>query len=79
MRGSLWTRLWCAPRRLADRRGSARALYSTSSAHVLTISLHSHPRFAYPYFSGFEDERGAGPGEGFNHSFALPEPRVSGL
>ena len=42
-------------------------------ADVLTISLHGHPRFAYPYFSGFEDERGAGPGEGFNHNFALPE------
>jgi acetoin utilization deacetylase AcuC-like enzyme/GNAT superfamily N-acetyltransferase len=29
-------------------------------ADVLTVSLHGHPRFAYPYFSGFEDERGAG-------------------
>jgi len=42
-------------------------------ADVLTVSLHGHPRFAYPYFSGFEDERGSGPGEGFNRNFALPE------
>lgn len=42
-------------------------------ADVLTVSLHGHPRFAYPYFSGFEDERGAGAGEGFNKNFALPE------
>ncbi len=42
-------------------------------ADVLTLSLHGHPRFAYPYFSGFEDERGVGPGEGYNHNFALPE------
>ena len=33
---------------------------------VLTVSIHGHPNFAYPYFSGFADERGAGPGEGFN-------------
>lgn len=42
-------------------------------ADVLTISIHGHPRFAYPYFSGFEDERGAGPGEGFNANYPLPE------
>lgn len=40
---------------------------------VLTISLHGHPRFAYPYFSGFEDERGAGEGEGANVNMPLPE------
>jgi GNAT superfamily N-acetyltransferase len=33
---------------------------------VLTLSIHGHPRFAYPYFSGFEDERGWRAGEGFN-------------
>jgi len=42
-------------------------------ADVLTVSLHGHPRFAYPYFSGFEEERGEGPGEGFNLNLALPE------
>ena len=40
---------------------------------VLTVSLHGHPRFAYPYFSGFEDERGEGDGEGFNLNLPLPE------
>ncbi len=42
-------------------------------ADVHTVSLHGHPRFAYPYFSGFEDERGAGAGLGHNRNFALPE------
>jgi acetoin utilization deacetylase AcuC-like enzyme/GNAT superfamily N-acetyltransferase len=40
---------------------------------VLTVSIHGHPRFAYPYFSGFEDERGEGDGEGFNLNLPLPE------
>ncbi|MGI5914534.1 MAG: hypothetical protein ACOX5K_07455, partial [Bacteroidales bacterium] len=40
---------------------------------VLTVSVHGHPSFAYPYFSGFEDEIGEGPGEGFNYNFPLPE------
>lgn len=41
-------------------------------ADVLTVSLHRDPRRAYPYFSGFEDERGEGPGEGFNLNLLLP-------
>jgi acetoin utilization deacetylase AcuC-like enzyme len=40
---------------------------------VLTISIHGHPRFAYPYFSGYEDERGRGRGAGFNLNIPLPE------
>ncbi|MGB8719232.1 MAG: GNAT family N-acetyltransferase, partial [Desulfobacterales bacterium] len=40
---------------------------------VLTVSIHGHPRFAYPYFSGFEDEHGEGEGEGFNLNIPLPE------
>jgi acetoin utilization deacetylase AcuC-like enzyme len=40
---------------------------------VLTVSIHGHPNFAYPYFSGFEEERGEGAGEGYNRNFALPE------
>lgn len=40
---------------------------------VLTVSIHGHPRFAYPYFCGFEDERGEGEGEGFNFNLPLPE------
>jgi acetoin utilization deacetylase AcuC-like enzyme/GNAT superfamily N-acetyltransferase len=40
---------------------------------VLTISIHGHPSFAYPYFSGFAEEKGEGEGYGFNHNFPLPE------
>lgn len=40
---------------------------------VLTISIHGHPSFAYPYFSGFKDEVGEGAGGGFNHNFPLTE------
>src|SRR5262249_12546627 len=32
-----------------------------------------HPSFAYPYFAGFADEVGEGPGKGFNHNLPLPE------
>jgi acetoin utilization deacetylase AcuC-like enzyme len=42
-------------------------------ADVLTLSLHGHPRFAYPYFSGFDDETGHGAGAGFNVNLPLPE------
>lgn len=42
-------------------------------ADVLTVSIHGDPSYAYPYFAGFVDERGAGDGEGFNHNFPLPE------
>jgi acetoin utilization deacetylase AcuC-like enzyme len=40
---------------------------------VLTISIHGDPKFAYPYFTGFPDERGVNLGEGFNVNIALPE------
>ena len=40
---------------------------------VLTISIHGHPNFAYPYFSGFEEEKGSGEGEGYNINMPLPE------
>jgi acetoin utilization deacetylase AcuC-like enzyme/GNAT superfamily N-acetyltransferase len=40
---------------------------------VLTISIHGHPRFAYPFFSGFETEKGAGPGRGYNINYPLRE------
>jgi acetoin utilization deacetylase AcuC-like enzyme/GNAT superfamily N-acetyltransferase len=40
---------------------------------VFTVSLHGHPRFAYPYFSGFSDEVGAEEGRGFNLNMPLPE------
>jgi acetoin utilization deacetylase AcuC-like enzyme len=44
---------------------------------VLTISIHGHPSFAYPYFSGFADEKGESDGYGFNVNYPLPE-KVSG-
>ncbi|MGA1792374.1 MAG: acetylpolyamine amidohydrolase [Thermoplasmatota archaeon] len=44
---------------------------------VLTISIHGHPSFAYPYFTGFKDERGIGDGLGHNWNIPLPE-RASG-
>ena len=40
---------------------------------VLTISIHGHPNYAYPYFSGFADERGLQAGLGFNQNYPLPE------
>ncbi|MDD3707209.1 MAG: histone deacetylase family protein [Aminobacterium sp.] len=40
---------------------------------VLTISIHGHPSFAYPYFSGFEDEKGEGEGKGYNVNIPLSE------
>lgn len=44
-----------------------------SRGDVLTISIHGHPRFAYPYFSGFAEEQGAGEGAGFNLNLPLAE------
>jgi acetoin utilization deacetylase AcuC-like enzyme/GNAT superfamily N-acetyltransferase len=40
---------------------------------VLTISIHGHPGFAYPYFSGFIGERGSGEGKGYNVNLPLAE------
>lgn len=42
-------------------------------ADVLTVSIHGDPSFAYPYFSGFAEERGHGAGQGFNLNLPLPE------
>ncbi len=42
-------------------------------ADVLTVSIHGDPSFAYPYFSGFKDEIGAGAGVGYNVNIPLPE------
>lgn len=40
---------------------------------VLTVSLHGHPSFAYPYFTGFPSEVGEGEGRRYNLNFALAE------
>jgi acetoin utilization deacetylase AcuC-like enzyme len=38
---------------------------------VLFASLHGDPAHAFPYFSGYADETGAGEGAGFNLNFPL--------
>lgn len=40
---------------------------------VLTVSVHGHPSFAYPYFTGFRCEIGRGKGAGYNLNIPLPE------
>jgi acetoin utilization deacetylase AcuC-like enzyme/GNAT superfamily N-acetyltransferase len=40
---------------------------------VLTISIHGHPSYAYPYFSGYAIEKGEAEGLGFNINLPLPE------
>jgi acetoin utilization deacetylase AcuC-like enzyme len=42
-------------------------------ADVLTVSIHVNPKRFYPFFWGYEDERGRGAGEGFNLN--LPQER----
>jgi len=44
---------------------------------VLTISIHGHPSFAYPYFSGFAEEKGQDKGLGYNYNFPLKEELTS--
>ncbi len=44
-------------------------------ADVLTVSIHVNPKRFYPFFWGYEEERGRGAGEGFN----LNLPRERGL
>ena len=39
---------------------------------VLTISLHADPGLEYPFFLGYADEPGEGPGHGFNVNYPLP-------
>ncbi|MCB9207295.1 MAG: histone deacetylase family protein [Ignavibacteriales bacterium] len=51
--------------------GSQNIFYERSD--VQTISIHGHPKFAYPYFTGFDYENGKNGGEGFNINFALKE------
>ena len=40
-------------------------------ADVLTVSIHAHPKRFYPFFWGYEDERGRGAGEGYNLNIPL--------
>lgn len=41
-------------------------------ADVLTVSLHADPVRFYPFFWGHADERGDGPGRGYNYNLPLP-------
>ena len=40
-------------------------------ADVLTVSIHAHPKRFYPFYWGYEEERGRGEGEGFNLNLPL--------
>lgn len=51
--------------------GQQEIFYTRSD--VLTVSIHGHPSFAYPYFTGFRDETGLGPGAGYNFNIPLAE------
>ncbi len=57
--------------------GNGQQIIFYERSDVLTLSLHGHPRFAYPYFSGFQDEVGEDGGRGYNINYPLPE-EVSG-
>ena len=40
-------------------------------ADVLFTSIHGDPRFEYPFFLGYADEKGEGVGRGFNFNYPL--------
>ena len=50
--------------------GTQKAFYSDPG--VYTVSLHQDPFTLYPFFTGYKNEKGDGPGEGFNMNFPLP-------
>jgi acetoin utilization deacetylase AcuC-like enzyme len=50
--------------------GTQEIFYGRSD--VLFISIHADPRYEYPFYWGFADEYGSGPGLGFNHNYPLP-------
>ena len=69
-----------APKRIAildvdfhHGNGTQELFYDSNT--VLYVSIHHTPDGAYPYYSGFADERGTGEGEGFNINFPLPSGR----
>ena len=51
--------------------GTQQIFYARGDA--LYVSLHGHPDRAYPYFAGYEDETGAGDGEGATLNLPLPK------
>jgi acetoin utilization deacetylase AcuC-like enzyme len=50
--------------------GTQSIFYDTD--RVLYVSIHADPENAYPYYSGYADERGEGKGFGFNVNLPLP-------
>ena len=38
---------------------------------MLFTSIHGHPEAEFPFFLGYADEHGEGPGEGFNFNYPL--------
>jgi acetoin utilization deacetylase AcuC-like enzyme/GNAT superfamily N-acetyltransferase len=57
--------------------GNGQQVIFYQRSDVLTVSIHGHPRFAYPYFSGFEDETGEAEGTDFNMNLPLAEHLTS--
>lgn len=53
--------------------GNGQQMIFYERADVFTVSVHGEPAIAYPYFSGFADELGAGAGLGANLNLPLPE------
>ena len=50
--------------------GTQEIFYETDE--VLYVSLHGHPAWAYPRFSGWPEETGTGAGENYTLNLALP-------
>jgi acetoin utilization deacetylase AcuC-like enzyme len=59
------------PQQRGHRGGNGTQAIFYDRAEVLFCSLHGHPAQEYPYFLGYEDETGAGAGEGFNRNYPL--------
>jgi len=51
--------------------GVQEAYYSDDSVYV--FSIHQSPQYAFPFKSGFLEERGEGKGKGFNLNIPLPK------
>jgi acetoin utilization deacetylase AcuC-like enzyme len=39
---------------------------------VFFVSIHGDPRQEFPYYVGYDDEKGEGAGYGYNHNYPLP-------
>ncbi len=51
--------------------GVQEAYYETDEVYV--VSIHQSPEYAFPFKSGFLEERGKGKGKGFNLNVPLPQ------